>query len=563
MRGEFDLANLLNFDPQHGRILLQDYRMVMFSACALGALRKELIESLGWKRARGLMKRFGYAAGLADGKALSERFPAASRNEQQWLGAGLHSLEGVAQVVRVQERSRVDLDLGIFQVEGRWLDSYEAEQHLAIFGQAHEPVCWNLTGYATGHSTFAAGKATLVIEKECKAMGYDHCRFEAAFDSSFSSFYDIEREDYAALCLPELLDQLRGTIEQQQRELASKDKTIVHLNHRIGGFQSFGGMVGTSEALGKAVETARRVAPVDATALILGESGTGKELLARGIHENSLRAGKAFVAVNCSALPESMQESELFGHAKGAFTGAASARPGLFESADGGTIFLDEIGDLNTAAQTKILRVLQEREVKRLGENQARKVDVRVIAATHRDLKAMVADGSFRHDLFYRLDVVTLQLPPLRERENDALLLADHFLKIYAEKFSRDISAIAPEARQMIAGYNWPGNVRELQNAMERAVILADQHRIEGHHLPEGLRRVQPYAAPESGEGTDESQRFRLWRRELLEIENEEARIRRALQLTNGNKGVAARLLGLGRTTLWRRMKQFAMVESD
>jgi two-component system response regulator AtoC len=269
------------------------------------------------------------------------------------------------------------------------------------------------------------------------------------------------------------------------------------------------------------------------------------------------------VAVNCAALPDTLLESELFGHKAGAFTDAKRDKPGRFATADGGTIFLDEIGDLTLSAQSKLLRVLQEREVKRIGENEVRRVDARVIAATHRDLRAMAAEGAFREDLFYRLDVISIDLPPLRERDNDALLLAEHFLKYYAEKFSRNVAGLSAKTRRIIASYSWPGNVRELQNAIERAVILADGPTIEPSLLPDKVAGsgVDGVFEDDDSGALSESHLFRNWRRELVQIEDDEERVRRALQLTSGNKGKAARLLGLGRTTLWRRMKQYGLTD--
>jgi len=545
-RDEPDFSNLLHFDPRNGRISLKDYRMVLFSACALGALRKELIETLGWERARGLLKRFGYAAGIADGKSLAERFPKASADQQMAFGPMLHALEGAARVAPIASRSRIDLDNGVYHVEAYWRDSYEAEQHLAELGRAGEPVCWNLAGYATGHSTVAAGRPTLAIERECRAMGHDHCRFVVDFAENFDEAFDCERGDYEALHLPEVLRELKETIERQRDRLEQKERALAELSVSVGQRENLGGMMGESPALLRALDLAQRAAPVDSTILILGESGTGKELLARGIHRRSRRADQPFLPVNCSALPETMQEAELFGYAKGAFTGAATARPGVFESAHGGTLFLDEIGDLSLTAQTKILRALQEGEVKRLGENRPRQVDVRILAATHRDLAEMVRDRTFREDLFYRLDVVPIRLPPLRERENDALLLARHFVGEFGKKFGKKTVDLSNEALRRIAAYPWPGNVRELRHAMERAVILAAGPRVGVEDLPDKLRGnpspPSPRHAPSAAPG-------------LALLGSERERIQEALRQTHGRRAAAARLLGVSRATLWRRMK--------
>ncbi len=553
---QINLANLLDFRQESGQIFLKGYRMVMLSACAFGGLRKELIETLGWEQGRGLMKRFGYAAGLADGKALMERFPEVSRDHHMDYGPLLHALEGMAMVARIPEKSAVDLSAGVFHVEAFWENSYEAEQHLEMFGKSEEPVCWTLMGYATGHSTAAAGRKTLVVEVECRAMGHEHCRFVADFDENFSAEFDLERRDYQALHLPKVLEELGTTIAQQQRSLQEKEKIIIGLQSQMEQ-QSVMGLQGASESLREALRVAELVAPVDSTALILGESGTGKELVARGIHEKSRRADKPFIAVNCSALPETLQEAELFGFDKGAFTGAITARPGVFESANGGTLFLDEIGDLTLSAQTKILRALQEGEIKRIGENQIRKVDVRIIAATNQNLEKMVQEKHFREDLFYRLNVVAIKLPPLRERDNDALLLADHFVKEFAKKFSKKVKGISRDAKHAIAAYSWPGNVRELQNAIERAVILAAGPTIELTDLPEKMVTVRPksYLPPMQDDQKTADTDDHL-RRELAQIADERERLAKALELAQDNREQAAALLGMSRTTLWRKMRQ-------
>jgi DNA-binding NtrC family response regulator/predicted hydrocarbon binding protein len=550
---DINLANLLVFDQENAQILLKDYRMVLLSACAMGALRKELIETLGWEQARGVLKRFGYAAGLADGQALSERFPQATPTLHMDYGPLLHALEGMAKVVRIPGKSILNLNEGKFHVEACWENSFCAEQHLEIFGKSKEPVCWSLVGYATGHSTSAAGRKTLVVETECKAMGYDRCHFMADFEENFSVEYNLERRDYEALHLPKVLEDLRETIEEQQRSLQKQENRIIRLQSKLQQLQNFTHMLGSSESLSKAIEIAQRVSPVDSTVLILGESGTGKELMARGIHENSRRTDKLFIAVNCSALPETLQEAELFGYAKGAFTGATSTQAGLFESANGGTLFLDEIGDLTLSAQTKILRALEEGEIKRIGENKIRKVDVRIVAATNKDLQKMLQEQNFREDLYYRLNVVSLELPPLRKRDNDPLLLAEHFLKEFAQKFSKKIKRINTEAKHAIASYSWPGNIRELKNVIERAVILASGPTIGLDDLPATISAVKNNQRVAGG--SQDFAKFQL-RQELSNILDESERIAKALKLAQGNREEAAALLGISRTTLWRKMRE-------
>jgi Nif-specific regulatory protein len=252
-----------------------------------------------------------------------------------------------------------------------------------------------------------------------------------------------------------------------------------------------GSLIGTSNAVRLMIEQAMQVAPTRTTALIRGESGTGKELIAEMIHRNSTRASGPFIKVNCAALPESLIEAELFGHERGAFTGAHARRKGRFELAHGGTIFLDEIGEISPATQTKLLRVLQEREFERVGASETVQVDVRLIAATNKDLEQAMTAGTFREDLYYRLNVFTIFVPPLRERKTDILLLADHFVEKYARMHDKSVKRISTPAIDMLMSYHWPGNVRELENVIERGVVLCDDGVIHSHHLPPTLQTAE------------------------------------------------------------------------
>jgi DNA-binding NtrC family response regulator len=306
-----------------------------------------------------------------------------------------------------------------------------------------------------------------------------------------------------------------------------------------------------SQPFREVYELARRVADSDSSVLILGESGTGKELIARTIHQDSPRAAERFVPINCATLSDTLLESQLFGHLRGAFTGAQQNRKGLLEEAHQGTLFLDEIGDLGLALQAKLLRVLQEGEFLPVGATRARQVDVRFVAATNKDLEKEVAEGSFREDLFYRLNVISLQLPPLRERPEDIEPLALHFLVEVAGKMRRPVRTIAPEALAALRHYHWPGNVRELRNAIERGAILARGDTITIEGLPLKLQRPGRPARPAVGGDS-----FNLKDAERLQVQ-------RALRRTQGNKTRAAELLGVTRKTLDRKMQQFGLSLAD
>ena len=317
-------------------------------------------------------------------------------------------------------------------------------------------------------------------------------------------------------------------------------------------------ILGDSAAVRRVRELVERAADSDVTVLLLGESGTGKEVAARAIHAESERRTGPFLAVNCGAIPENLIESELFGHAKGAFTGASSARAGRFEQAEGGTLFLDEVGELRVDLQVKLLRVLQERVVQRLGEARERPVDLRVIAATNRDLKARIEERAFREDLYYRLAVFPIELPPLRERERDVLILAHKFLERFARRHRREIRELAPRAVEAMERYRWPGNVRELENVIERAVILED-----GAQLTlESMADEVVCAFEEDGESSSEAQPLPAPDEpdQILPMEEEERRIlARALRLTQGNVREASRRLGIGRATMYRKIERYEL----
>jgi Nif-specific regulatory protein len=303
-------------------------------------------------------------------------------------------------------------------------------------------------------------------------------------------------------------------------------------------------IVGNSRAMQDVYDMIAQVSRSDATVLIRGESGTGKELVAHAIHYNSRRADKSFIKVNCAALPETVIESELFGHEKGAFTGAINTRKGRFEVADGGTIFLDEIGDLSPTTQIKLLRVIQEREFERVGGNETIRVNVRVVAATNRNLEQLIDEGRFREDLYYRLNVFPVHIPPLRDRKSDVLLLADYFVEKYAARNYVAVRRISTPAIDLLMSYHWPGNVRELENCIERAVLLSVDEVIHSHHLPPSLQSAE--STNTALNGTLEESLDNLERELILD----------ALKSTRGNMAKAARLLGITERIMGLRVRK-------
>jgi DNA-binding NtrC family response regulator len=327
-----------------------------------------------------------------------------------------------------------------------------------------------------------------------------------------------------------------------------------------------GSLIGTSESMRRVRSLIEKVSETEATVLVRGESGTGKELVAREIHERSTsRRRGAFVAINCAALPSELIESELFGHEKGAFTGATARRQGKFEQADGGTLFLDEIGDMSANVQAKLLRALEERRIERLGGAQSIPVDVRIVSATHRPLEQEIERGNFRADLFYRLRVVTVDIAPLRERREDIPALAESFIRLAAERYKMPVRAIAPGAMRRLVEYDWPGNVRELRNAVERAMVLAEGGELTARDLPEEVRATTAEAVsaetprPASGEGVGDlpvpfTADFRADRREF-----ERRYITRCLEETGGNVTRAAAILGMHRQSLQHKLRELGL----
>jgi Nif-specific regulatory protein len=334
------------------------------------------------------------------------------------------------------------------------------------------------------------------------------------------------------------------TIEVEKEKLREE---TTHLRLELKERYEFSNIIGNSGAMRQVYEQVSQVAHTNTTVLIRGESGTGKELIAHAIHYNSLRAKKPFIRVSCGALPETLIESELFGYEKGAFTGAHARKKGRFEMAEGGTLFLDEIGDVNLATQVKLLRVLQEREFERLGGTESVRVNVRLIAATNKNLEKAIADGTFREDLFYRLNVFSIFVPPLRERKPDVLLLADHFLQKFAKEHGKNIKRISTPAIDMLSSYHWPGNVRELENCMERAVLVCDEQVLHGHHLPPTLQ-----TASESGTVT----RLSL---DAAIAAYEKDLIQDALKTTRGNRARAAKLLDTTERILGYKVQKYAI----
>jgi len=534
---DIKLAELVDF--QDGKIDLHGRRLVLHSLHAFAQFRKDIVETAGMHNARFLFTRFGNYWGRADAAAMKRIFHWDSFEE--WLMAGpvMHNIQGVCKP-QVNEFS-FDKENGRFFMNVVWIDSGEAEEHLIEFGLSKEPVCWMLTGYASGYASFCTGREIFFVEKTCVAKGDKICSAVGKDRESwgeeqikpYMAFFKSEDIHKKIMILTEELKQKTKEIEQQREKIAFFEKKSMVLPAEV-----------HSASFAKALDTASRAAPFDTSILITGESGSGKEVLARYIHKLSSRATAPFIVVNCAALPETLLESELFGHKAGSFTGASKDRIGLFEQAHRGTVFLDEIGEISPLLQTKLLRVLQEKEILRIGENTPRKVDIRIIAATNRDIKKAVAENKFREDLYYRLAVIEIEIPPLRERPEDILPLARHFVSKISEKLKIKKLRLDSSCLDYLVRYNWPGNVRELENAIERAAVLCRNNTIRPSDLPANIIHKQ------------EQDKLSIPSPLLPISEIERMHIKNVIDSVKGNKSEAAKILGISYATLWRKLKE-------
>jgi two-component system response regulator HydG len=535
---QLDLRDLLEFEPSGGIIRFAGQRALIFDAVALGLLRRELIDLLGLNGARAVLTHFGFTHGWRTADAMKDELPWDSEREWRIAGGRLHRLQGLVVFEPVAPSEREGNEGQPF-AEGIWKESYEAEQHLLHVGRSEDPVCWTLAGFGSGYLSRSNGREIYVVEERCRGKGDAVCRAVGRTKEEWGERIAGDLPFYESRCLDVVRDKLTRALKSTERRLRARRAELSRVS---GVADDATGIVARSEAMRKVLDLATRVAKVDSTVLVTGESGVGKERVARYIHDESARVAHPFVAINCGAVPEGLLESELFGHARGAFTGATQDRAGLFEAASGGTLFLDEIGEIALAMQVKLLRALQERQVRRVGENKSRSIDVRIVAATNRDLPADVIAGRFRQDLYYRLRVIELHIPPLRERPDDILPLARIHLAEAAARLGSKVVGFSPKATQQLVRYAWPGNVRELANAIERAVVLANGRRVDAGDLPD-----ETASAAQKKEGT-------IVRR-LDDVERDA--IFAALESVGGNKARAAEALGIGQATLFRKLKTY------
>ena len=543
------LAELLDIRPDQGIIRLHEQRVVLLSAAAMGLLRKELIDTLGLETARRLFLRFGYADGYHDAVSLRDRSHWSSPLEGLRAGLVLHRLEGIvrAEIVALDH----DAASGRFHEEALWHDSYVAEQHVHHYGKAGAPVCWSLVGYASGYASACLGHEVYFRESECLAQGATKCTVIGKDAESWGTELETLRADFQSGTLGREVERLREVVhkrlqevDRRERLVAKRERELNLLRERVARHAASKQFIAGSVVMQDVLELAARVAPLDTTVLVYGESGTGKEFIVRMIHDQSPRATGPFVSINCAALTETLLESELFGHVRGAFTGAVRDKAGLFEVASNGTLFLDEIGEVAPTVQAKLLRALQEREIRRVGAERTIKVNARVVAATNRDLRAAVAAGTFREDLYFRLGAFVITVPPLRDRREDIPPMVHDFVRRAAARVKKDVQNVSAEAMTALMNYGWPGNVRELQHAIERAVIVARGVSIRLRELPPEVSQKIRQRTPDDS----------------LDLQAlERATIERALERFRGSRRDAAEALKISTVTLWRKMKQYGL----
>ena len=553
------VAEHLRFSPDAGHIQLFGQRMLLMHAQSFAEMRRELVTRLGLAGARELLTRLGYQQGFDDAqrvRALAPDDMAATLA----LGVRLRETEGFVRISPI-DAMRFDPANGEFWGDFLWNSPWEAEAHLQQIGVSGEPACWMMRGYADGYCTAVTGVPIYWREVECVAMGHARCR---VIGKPLAAWDDLSDAELGFL-------QADSFVTAPVKSRAARAGTRAGAAS-AGTATNLEGFVGASPGFNAVARLVRRVAPTDSTVLFRGESGVGKECFARAMHSISPRATKPMVSINCAAIPPELVEAELFGVERGAYTGADHARPGRFERADGGTLFLDEISSLSLPAQGKLLRAIQEREIERVGSTQVRKVDVRIIAAANCDLRAEMEAGRFRTDLFYRLNVFPIEIPPLRERREDIPLLVSLFLERYAQRFAKAVKGLTASAWDALWDYAWPGNVRELENMVQRAVILAEAGgAIDVQHLFAGGEKLQASSFNLGAQGTlvpsgatiaaDATGQQRRLAAELLQAlpsfrQIESLLVDCAMEQAGGNVSAAARLLRLQRGQVETRVKR-------
>ncbi len=538
LASDLQRLEMIGVDQKTGFPVFGDSRFIVFGLRPLARLQNDLIHSIGWEKASVIFARYGYEHGMGMAISMADLYDFDTPEELLKAGCVLQMMMGLANASF--KEIRIDPEKKQVHFTGSWTDSFESTVWLSQFEASRHPVCRITSGMLSGYASAVLGTEVLVRETACQAEGKECCCFEGRILQDWG----LDPEEVRRILSVEEIDgeisRLRRELERTREDLARQNTEIKLLKTMKHPGEPDPEIIFRSAAMSRMLIRAEKVAATQSTVLIQGESGTGKEVIARFIHRHSASADKPFLAINCAALPLNLLESELFGHVRGAFTGATSDKKGLFVEAGDGTLFLDEVGEIPLEMQAKLLRALQEREVRQVGGLKDFPVRARIIAATNRDLQEMVKEGRFREDLYYRLAVFPLSVSPLRERREDILLLARHFLA----RIQPDNPGFSPKAVRQMEAYAWPGNVRELQNWVEYAVVMAGSEKIQPEHFP----------MPAASSSRDTLSALAADLPSLKELEQRYTRL--VLEHTGGHKTETAKLLGIGASTLWRRLQQ-------
>ena len=550
-----DLTDQIQFHSNEGKIWFGEQRVLLMSLASLAAFRREIVNSMGVERAKGFFLRLGYTSGVKDAELARKLRPDSDDIDTFLAGPQLHALKGMVKVI--PHELDLDRETGVLHGILEWENSWEVEICKTELGQMDEPACWVLLGYACAYSSSFMGREIIFQEISCRGCGDEKCIIEGRpaeeweNAEAFSRYFKDDPLIEELYDLQEQLTSLRSSLHKQQG-------------------QYYG--IGQSPSYNRVCRMIDKAAQGKVSVLLLGETGVGKEVIARSVHQRSERSEDPFVAVNCAAIPPDLTEAELFGVEKGAYTGANQSREGRFERANGGTIFLDEVVELTPRAQATLLRVLQEGQLERVGDNKTRKVNVRVIAATNESLEQAVEEGRFRADLFYRLNVFPVKIPPLRERLEDLPLLVEHFLEKFHAQYNKRTLGLSDKALELCLAYHWPGNIRELENVIERGVILTDNNETISQEAlfvtppevnPAGIVRVDEEGNITTGDSGTEQTDWpeQIFAQQISLDQVEGILMQKAMEEANQNVSKAARLLGLTRPALAYRLKKAGILD--
>ncbi|WOT04723.1 sigma-54-dependent Fis family transcriptional regulator [Shewanella youngdeokensis] len=538
---QLDLRELLEFKPNGGTMSFLGRRTYLSDMFSHGLLRENVQSIVGIDTARTLITRTAFIRGWLVAEQIKRKMPEVwAEASEGKLGPMLCSMFGFGEVL---SSHRTDGTSGEPLIETYFISSYEAEQQLYLVGQSQDVVCWEQAGFASGYASHVQQRTVYFIETQCQAKGDCHCHFIGNYLEQWGDEISPFLPFYKGISHDNIQQEIQKTLKTD--DCFSRNFNTGFDSSSLSHASRSGYPMCYSYAMQKLLGMAINVAKVPTSVLITGESGVGKEKLVNYIYSHSERSDRPLLAVNCAAISETLIDSELFGHVKGAFTGAETNKIGLFESANGGTIFLDEVGEISLAMQAKLLRVIQEKQIRRVGDNCVKDVDVRIISATNIDLAAAVKAGKFRQDLYYRLNVIELTIPPLRNRYEDILPLARFFLEDFNIKLQRKITSFNYKTADLLLSYDWPGNIRQLANTIERAVVLSTGPQIMPEDLPEEFHKNISKASVDNGI------------KPLMTIEKNY--IISVLDTLNNNKTLAAKKLGISLATLYRKLKEYDM----